>query len=109
LEQTRNLRCAPVDDRIQAADIVRELSAGRPIGCQIEWTSGEPLTHAVAIIGYRNDGVHEDLTIGDPAPDDNPSDPVPPALVPLASFPGSYKNGALWSRTFFTTSGQPAA
>jgi hypothetical protein len=78
---------------LSAAIIEAELGGGRAIGCRIGWNDGGG--HFVAISGYNNDGVVEEVTVEDPF--------YGQSNVNLTIFMTGYHNGAgVWTHSYYT-------
>ena len=72
--------------------IQQELAASRPIGCRIGWSDNTG--HYVAISGYHNDGVNEDITVEDPL--------YGQSHLGLSTFADAYQNTGTWTNTIYT-------
>jgi hypothetical protein len=91
LQRTNNLvRWAP--GTVPAAGIQTELGVAHPICCRIGWNNGGG--HFVALSGYQNDGVIEEVTVDDPF--------YGRSHVPLGLFMTAYQNNGVWTDSFYT-------
>lgn len=77
---------------VPAAGIRAELGALHPICSRIGWNNGGG--HFVAITGYQNDGVVEEVTVDDPF--------YGRSHVALAVFVTAYQNDGVWTHSYYT-------
>ena len=91
LSRTNNLNTA-VTNPVAASDLQSELGAGRPVGCRIGWSN--QTGHFVAITGYQNDGVTEQVTVDDPFYEHS--------QMTIDHFTNSYQNDGSWTDTYYT-------
>ncbi len=91
LQRTNNL-LRWVSGTVPADGIQTELGASHPICCRIGWNDGGG--HFVAISGYQNDGVVEEVTVDDPF--------YGRSHVVLAVFMTAYQNDGAWTHSYYT-------
>jgi hypothetical protein len=86
-----------VSNSVSYDDIRSEIDARRPIGVDIESSTG---SHVIVILGY-DDADNQRLMVGDPAPD-APSN----ALIAYDELCTNYRHlGGIWNQTYFTRNG----
>jgi hypothetical protein len=91
LNRTNNLLNWAVGT-VNSAGIQAELAASHPLCCRIGWSNGGG--HFVAMSGYQNDGVVEEVTIDDPF--------FGRSHVVLTVFATSYQNDGTWTHSYYT-------